>query len=299
VKRGNLITIGSFDGVHLGHQALLARTCHEAQKRGLKSMAFTFAIPPKMVLDSAHALRLLSDAREKETLLRSFGMDEVVFWKFTQQTSTLRPFAFLRNILIERFKARGIVVGADFRFGAERAAGVHELVRWGQEFEIPVWVIPAVRRHGHVISSSVIRHLLETHKIKKAAGLLGHPYLLAGRVVRGKQRGRRLGFRTANITPTPGKVLPHGVFAVKAWLNNRPKFRYDGVCNIGVRPTLESDATVNVETHLFDISENLLGKILFVELHHFLRAEKKFASPAELGRQIALDVKRARAKLAA
>ncbi len=292
MKRGYIITIGSFDGVHKGHQALLERTRVEAQKRRLKSLALTFAVPPKMILDPIHPLRLLSDAREKEMLLRSFGMDKVVFWKFTKETATLRPFAFLKTILIKHLKAKGIVVGADFRFGAERAAGVHVLVRWGQEFEIPVWVISPVKRNRHVISSSVIRHLLETHKIKQAAGFLGHPYLIAGHVVSGHHRGRRLGFRTANIQPPLGKVLPRGVFAVKAWIQGRPKTIYNGVCNIGVRPTVESKGTVNMETHLFNVSKNLVGKILFVELRRFLRPEKKFSSLAELGRQISLDVRR-------
>jgi riboflavin kinase/FMN adenylyltransferase len=271
----------------------LERTRAEAKKRGLKSLALTFSIPPKMVLDPAHALRLLSDAREKEALLKSFGIDEVVFWKFTKETSSLRPFAFLKTILIQQLKAKGIVVGADFRFGAERAAGVHELVRWGQEFEIPVWVIPPVKRNRHVISSSIIRHLLETHKIKQATGFLGHPYLIGGKVTRGHQRGRDLGFRTANIAPPAGKVLPRGVFAVSAWIQGRSKKIYAGVCNIGVRPTVESKGALNVETHLFHLSRNLLGKVLFVELRHFLRPEKKFSSPLELSRQIALDVKRA------
>jgi riboflavin kinase/FMN adenylyltransferase len=294
VKRGYIVTIGSFDGVHKGHHALLERTVHEAKKRGLKSLALTFSVPPKMVLDQKHALRLLSDAREKEFLLRRLGVDEVNFWKFTKETSALRPFAFLKTVLIERLKAKGIVVGADFRFGAERAAGVHELVRWGQEFEIPVWVIAPVKRHRHVVSSSAIRHLLESHKLKRAEGFLGHPYLIAGRVVRGHQRGRQLGFRTANIQTSAGKILPHGVYAVTAWLQERPRKIYNGVCNIGVRPTVVDKGAVSVEPHLFDFSKNIVGKMLFIELRRFLRAEKKFASAAELSRQMAIDVRRAK-----
>lgn len=294
MKRGYIITIGSFDGVHNGHQALLERTRVEAAKRNLKSLAFTFAIPPKMILDPNHPLRVLSDAREKDVLLRRFGVDEILFWKFTKSTSVLRPFTFLKTVLIEGMNAKGIVVGADFRFGADRSAGVHELVRWGQEFEIPVWVVAPVKHQRHVVSSSMIRHLLETGKVKRATALLGHPYLIAGRVVRGHQRGRKLGFRTANIQPPAGKVLPHGVFAVTAWTNDQKKKILKGVCNIGVRPTVEASGLVNVETHLFDVSRNLLGKTLYIELQRYLRAEKKFSSPAELSRQIARDVRQAR-----
>lgn len=297
MKKGFLITIGSFDGVHRGHQALIDRTVLEAKKRKFRSLALTFGVPPKMVLDPNGGPRILSDAHEKEALLQRMGVGRVVSLNFDRSVASLKPFSFFRSILLEQFGARGLVVGADFRFGKDRSAGALELVHWGLEFEIPVWVIPPVRYQKKVVSSSLIRQLLETDHFKKATGFLGHPYLIGGKVARERGTGRKLGFPTANLQTAPEKILPRGVFVVRGWIEDSKKKTFAGVCNIGVRPTFLKKSEVKVEVHIFNRSGNLLSRTLFIELLHQLREEKKFKNPTELKKAIATDVRRARAYL--
>lgn len=295
MRGGRIITIGSFDGVHRGHQALLERTVLEANKRKARAMALTFAVPPRMVLDT-HARRLLlSTELEKRHLLSRFGMDEIEVIEFSRDLAGMRPFGFFKEILVNRLKARGIVVGADFRFGADRSAGALELVRWGEEFEIPVWVIAPVRHAGHVASSTAVRSLLEEGRFRKAVSVLGHPYLIAGRVIRGRGLGSKIGVPTANVGVHPDKVLPRGVFAVRAWVEgreNRAGGVLRGVCNIGIRPTFGGRRT-SVEVHFPGKKLNLRGRVLFVELERRLRGEKRFRSIAALRRQIGRDIRAA------
>ncbi len=291
MKRGRLITIGSFDGVHLGHQALVKRTVLEAKKRHLKSLALTFAAPPRMVLDPNAPHRILSDAAEKQYLLKSHGIDDVMFFNFDKKASEMKPFAFFRSILFERLKAKGIVVGADFRFGAGRAAGAVELVRWGEEFEIPIWIISPVKHSHKIVSSSLIRQLMETNHFKQAIGFLGHPYLIEGHVVRGRQVGREIGFPTLNIRTSPGKVLPRGVFVVRGEVIRPKPILFEGVCNIGTRPTFLKKSELAVEVHAFgDLPEMMVNKKVRFDLLHWLRPEKKFSGIGALKKAITADV---------
>lgn len=297
MKRGRLITIGSFDGVHVGHQALLARTVSEAKKRDYKSLALTFKMPPRMVLDPASPHRLLSSPVEKEALLREQGIDDVKFLNFDEKFSLIKPFAFFRNLLLKDLNAKGVVVGSDFRFGLGRAAGALELVRWGEEFEIPVWVIAPVKVRRQVVSSSLIRQLLDANHFKQALCFLGHPYLIQGCVRPGRQVGRKIGFPTANVSVERGKILPRGVFAVRGAILGGNKTSFEGVCNIGTRPTFLRSPSVTVEVHIFGDVPRLIGKTLQVELLHRLRSEKKFENKQQLQRAIASDVYRAKAFL--
>ena len=293
MRGGRLITIGSFDGVHRGHQALLERTVNEAAKRKVRSLALTFPVPPRMVLDTKARRLLLSTELEKRDLLTGFGIDEVELLPFSKEMAAMRPFGFFKEVLLKRFRAVGIVVGTDFRFGAERAAGALELVRWGEEFEIPVWVISPVRWARTVVSSTLIRNLLENGFFQRATAFLNHPYLIAGRVVRGHGMGTKIGVPTANLDVHADKVLPRGVFAVNAWVEghkNRPGGRLFGVCNIGVRPTFRGKHPT-VEVHFPGKKLNLRGRTLFVELERRLRSEKRFKSVEDLKRQISRDIR--------
>jgi riboflavin kinase/FMN adenylyltransferase len=300
MKRGRIITIGSFDGVHRGHQALLVRAQTEARKRKLKSMALTFRIPPRMVLDHIRVPHLLSDNAEKNILLKNAGMDEVLMLNFSRKISRLRPFNFFRDMLVRTCGAKGVVVGLDFRFGQNRSAGAHELVRWGEEFNIPIWVIAPVKFKSEVVSSSLIRKNFTGGHANKAIKLLGHPHLIRGRVVRGRGVGKKIGFPTANIKTAPGKILPRGVFAVKGeiegWRGARRQFQ--GVCNIGVRPTLLKTSAVHVEVHLFHRHDALVGRTINLELVHQIRSEKKFANLRALQDQIRRDITIAKRMLA-
>lgn len=294
MSRGRLITIGSFDGVHRGHQALLDRTSAEARKRKLRSLALSFAVPPRMVLDESARRRLLSNELEKDRLLRTGGMDDVKIVRFDRKISEMKAFSFFRDFLIKKYHAKGIVVGMDFRFGAGRSGGVLELVRWGQDFHIPIWVIPPVKFRRKVVSSTLIRDLMERGSFRVASNFLGHPYLIAGKVVRGRGVGTSLGFPTANVSTADEKILPRGVYAVRVRIGRNSKSVINGVANIGVRPTFANDARPWLEVHLFGRQGSLRGKTVFVELVDRIRGEKRFPGVEALRRQITKDVEKAR-----
>jgi len=294
-RPGRLVTIGSFDGVHLGHAALLTRTVAEAKRRHLKSLALTFSMPPRMVLNKANPVSILSTPSEKEYLIQSLGVDEVRSLSFNSQFSKIKPYAFFRSILMKEFKAKGVVVGLDFRFGMNRAAGAIELVRWGQEQRIPVWVIPQVKLRSKVVSSTEIRsHLMES-RYGTAMRLLGHPYLVEGTIVKGRGQGKKIGFPTTNIEPVSGKVLPGGVFVVRGRLKaDRGGPVFYGVCNIGRRPTFLKKSSVLIEPHWFGQRIPQTGQTVLLELLRYLRAERKFNSEADLKSAIKRDVVRAK-----
>lgn len=297
MRGGRLITIGSFDGVHRGHQALLERTVDESKKRNVRSLALTFPIPPRMILDSKARRLLLSSEIEKRYLLSRFGMDEVHVLPFSREMAAMRPFGFFKEILLRKFRAVGIVVGTDFRFGAERSGGAVELVRWGEEFNLPVWVISPVRWARQVVSSTLIRTLFEEGRFNRATAYLNHPYLIAAPVIRGRGLGSKIGVPTANLGVHADKVLPRGVFSVRSWLEgheNRAGGVWRGVCNIGVRPTFGGKLPT-VEVHFPGKKLNLRGRTLFVEVERRLRGEKKFESVDALTRQIARDIRAAMA----
>src|ERR1044071_8011765 len=286
---GRLVTIGSFDGVHLGHMALLDRTVAEAKKRRLTSLALTFNIPPRMILDRNKKISVLSNPIEKEKLIKSRGIDEIVQLDFDRGFSKIKPYAFFRGVLLERFKAKGIVVGLDFRFGVNRSAGAVELVRWGEEMRIPVWVIPPVKLRREVVSSTTIRELLLKDNLNHANQLLGHPYLIHGSVVKGHGKGKKLGYPTTNLKTSRGKVLPQGVFVVRGTAVGGSERPLLGVCNIGRRPTFYRRSSIVVEPHWLGSSFKKTPKAMFIELLTRLRGEKKFKSPSELVRAIQAD----------
>ncbi|MCB4756501.1 MAG: riboflavin biosynthesis protein RibF [Elusimicrobia bacterium] len=307
MKKGRLITIGSFDGLHRGHAALVDRAVLEARKRGLRPAALTFSIPPRMVLETPGNYYLLSTLLEKECLLQSRGIDDVIFLPFDKQLSQVRPFEFFRRVLIDVYQAKGLVVGLDFRFGQRRGAGARELVQWGCEYDLPVWVISPVRYSGKIVSSTLIRQfiMMENH-FKAATNFLGHPYLVAGRVVKGRGVGKEMGIPTANIDVEKGKVLPRGVFIIQAWVEGntarqklvddyRQKGRsHKGICNIGVRPTFLKRSPLTMEIHLFDRDLSLMGKRVAIELLHKIRDERRFPSKEALIQVISRDELKAR-----
>lgn len=306
VNKGRLITIGSFDGLHRGHEALVDRAVLEAGKRGLRPTALTFSIPPRMVLEAPENYYLLSTLLEKECLLRSRGIDEVIFLPFDEQMSQVRPFEFFRRVLIDTYQAKGLVVGLDFRFGQRRGAGAWELVQWGCDYDVPVWVISPVRYSRKTVSSTLIRQFMMENRFKAATNFLGHPYLVVGRVVKGRGVGKKIGIPTANIEVEKGKVLPRGVFVIQAWVEGKStrqkliddyrqkRWSHKGICNIGVRPTFLKKSPLTVEIHLFDGGLSLIGKRVAIELLHKIRDEKRFPSKEALIKAISQDELKAR-----
>lgn len=310
-----VITIGSFDGVHRGHAAVLRETVRHARRMGGQSLAISFNVPPRMILHETIEVELLTTPEERRLLIQNLGVDEVCFLKFSKIFSRKTPRSFFDNVLIKEFSAAGLVVGPDFRFGHNRTGDPRDLARWG-EGKIPLWPVPFAKSHDHKISSGHIRHLLKEGDLDTAETELGHRYFAVGTVIHGQGLGRRIGFPTLNLAVEKGKVLPPGVYAVRvfkgsyspAWSPKIFKFsktakekkpHWPGVCNIGVRPTVTSGkGPLSFEIHLLDVPPPAFeSHPLWVEFVTKLREEKRFSSLNDLKSQIKHDIAQTHALL--
>ena len=299
MKKSSVVTIGNFDGVHLGHQKILALTIDQAGQSDARSVAFTFRPHPQSVLRPDRAPALLLSYDEKRELLLSFGMDEVIEQSFSQQFAGTTPEIFFEQVLLGALSARALVVGYDFTFGRERTGHLQVLERLCAGAGIEFTVVPPHRVDSEVVSSSVIRQALASGRVDEAALGLGRPFFYRGPVLRGDQRGRELGFPTANLlldsSPAGKLVLPYGVYATRLVHEQQA---YAAVTNVGVRPTFQSslsaELSVLVETHVLDQSLDLYGKMVRVEFVRKIRDEQKFQSGQELQVAIKSDISRAR-----
>lgn len=285
-------TIGSFDGVHRGHQCLLRQVRHLADERGLNAAAITFGTSPKRVLGMADAPQL-STIDERTTRLRQSGMDEVAMLDFTPQMAAMSARDFMQQILKGQLHVAILVIGYDHRFGYGRTEGFDDYVRYGKEMGIEVIRGEVCMDDDKPISSTRIRHLLEEGRVSEAALLLGYRYKLHGEVVSGYQEGRKIGFPTANLRPScPDKLIPaNGVYAVRVTVN---KNGYLGMLNIGYRPTMNNGKERSIEVHVLDFEGNLYGKDITVEFAFRLRDEHTFANLDELTEQLKKDKERVR-----
>lgn len=280
--------LGVFDGVHRGHRAVITRVEAEAAARGLSSAVITFRAHPQQVLCPQVPFRLLTSPEERETLLRQTGIDRVIFLDFTHEMSLLSAFEFLQ-ILSARYRVKGLIIGYDHRFGHNRAEGFDDYVRYGRELGMEILHADELVTDAGPVSSSIIRKLLLQGDLTTANHLLSYPYTLHGHVVNGFHVGRELGFPTANIDiDYPDKLIPaNGVYAVRTTLPDGR--RYNGMLNIGNRPTLNRPNDYSIEAHLFDFSGNLYGSSLTVELMRYIRPEQTFASIEALRAQLVAD----------
>ena len=330
-KREAIATIGSFDGVHRGHQCLLSQVRHIADERGLRAMAITFGTSPRSVLGMTDAPRL-STTEERTVLLRQMGMDGVELLDFTPQMAAMTAREFMQQVLKEQLHVAVLVIGYDHRFGRGRSEGFDDYVRYGREMGIEVVRGEACIDGNEPISSTRIRHLLEEGEVDKAAHLLGYHYELHGKVVSGYQEGRKMGFPTANIRIDNGqqttdevadcKLLPaDGVYAVYVNVvdnedenvNDNENFHQEGyfqfstlnsqfrkgMLNIGYRPTLNNGRERSIEVHILDFEGDLYGKDITVEFAHRLREERTYANTEELTAQLMRDEKMVRELLSA
>lgn len=290
-------TIGSFDGVHRGHQCLLKQVRHIADKRGLDAIAITFGVSPKMVLGMADVPHL-NTTDERTTLLYQSRMDEVAVLDFTPQMATMSAREFMQQVLKEQLHVAVLVIGYDHRFGRGRSEGFDDYVRYGEGIGIEVVKGEACIDNDGPISSTRIRHLLDDGKVAEAAQLLGYQYALRGEVVSGYQEGRKMGFPTANICPLCcDKLIPaDGVYAVWVHINedDNQSLVYKGMLNIGYRPTLNNGQERSIEVHILDYEGMLYGKAITVEFAYRLREERTFASPEELIQQLQKDQEKVR-----
>ena len=278
-----IFALGFFDGVHLGHQALLKQCRQLAAELGCGTAALTFDRHPKTLL-AGSAPVLISTAAEREKLLRYYGMDRVLCLHVTPETMSVPWREFVDMLLAEG--AAGFVCGDDFRFGHRGEGSAALLQQVSAELGIPCAVVPEQSLEGVRISSSHIRGLIEDGRMESATRFLGHPYFLTGTVVHGKQIGRRLGMPTANLVLPEGLALPKlGVYACVVQIASE---RFPAVTNIGLRPTVGGEG-LTVEPWILDFSGDLYGREITLEFYYFLRPEQKFPDLAALRQQIALD----------
>jgi len=289
-KKETLLTIGVFDGVHLGHQHLIGNLTRRASAGNLASGVVTFNVNPKAVLSHKARLARLTTLEEKASLLKSLGVELVVPLTFTTELAALSAREFV--LYLKRYlRMKGLVIGPNFALGRGREGTAAILQSLGRELDFTVEVVKPLIEEGSLVSSTAIRESLARGDLKATAKLLGRYFSLSGTVVSGVERGHELGFPTANIEVDHEQALPHdGVYATLAHVEDRV---YQSVTNIGVKPTFGKGERT-VEVHLLDFSGDLYGKKLAIELVDHLRAEMKFAAPEDLVAQIKKDIEKAR-----
>lgn len=296
-KKGSIVTIGVFDGVHIGHQAVIKKAVKKARSRGLKSIVVTFDPHPLKVLDPRHFVPSLISLEHRIGLLKKSGIDEVFVMKFDKKAANIPPEKFIEDFLISKMNAREIVVGEDFYFGKGASAGVEKLRQIAEKKSIKVDIVRPVRKNSRVVSSTIIRRLVVEGRIREAERLLGRPYSILGTVVSGTKLARRLGYPTANINPHHEAIPPSGVYAVTIRFKDN---KYDGVMNIGVKPTFYDhghDKEPTIEVHIFNFHKKIYGKDLEVRFIHKIRKERKFKAIDRLIEQIKKDERAAKALL--
>lgn len=286
--RGCVATIGSFDGVHLGHQAILRQLIESARKLNLPAVVIVFEPQPHEFFSAEKAPARLMRLREKLQALWAAGVDRVLCLNFNHDLRQLSAEQFIDRVLVQGLGIQHLVVGDDFRFGCDRRGNFALLQEKGKELGFGVSDTHTLEVGGERVSSTRIRQLLEVGDFAAAEQLLGKPYSIHGRVVYGKQLGRQLGVPTANVDLRRYRSPLHGVFAVTAHFADGS--RCHGVANIGVRPTVDGDKKPLLEVHLFDFSRNIYGAVIDVDFLHKLRDEKKFNSLDELKAQLQIDI---------
>jgi len=290
------LAIGVFDGVHLGHRAVISRALEDAQASGGSAVVVTFDPHPLRVLRPNHAPRLLTSTTHKLRLIRSLGVEHLLVLCFDSDFAATPPAHFIRALAASCERLREICVGHQWSFGRDRAGNLELLAQLGDELGFDEVGVPAVRIDSEVVSSTLVRHAVEVGDLPRAAKLLGREYTVLGTVVRGDQLGRQLGFPTANLAAHNEQFPPDGVYAIEA-LRDGATLR--GVANIGVRPTVSNPGGRRLlEVHLFDFGTDIYGDDLEVAFRSFLRPERKFESLEALRTQIAKDVENARASFA-
>jgi riboflavin kinase/FMN adenylyltransferase len=283
------LTIGNFDGVHLGHQAMLTRLVEAAEDLRLPPAVLTFDPHPREFFARDAAPPRLSGLRQKLELFRAFNVAHAYIARFNAQLAALTPQAFIEDVLVGRLGVRWVLVGDDFRFGKGRAGDLAVLRAHAKSFSVEGMRTVTVAEQR--ASSTAVRQALAAGDLERAAALLGRPYALSGRVAHGDKRGRSLGFPTANIA-LRGKPALSGIFAVRVLgLGHVPR---SGVASLGVRPTVKEDAKPLLEIFIFDFDETIYGKRVTVEFLHKLRDEEKYDDLTALTNQIRADVAQAR-----
>lgn len=284
-------TIGFFDGVHRGHQYLIRKLIADARAEGMESTVITFDLHPRKVLQSDYQPRMLSTLSEKLLLLSKTSVDNTALLHFDEEMARMTAREFMEQILRDKLNVRKLYIGYDHRFGHDRKEGFDDYVRYGRELGMEVVLSQAFELNGVNVSSSVVRSFLEAGEVEMAEMCLGYPYTIVGKVVKGYQEGRKMGFPTANLDTTGfDKLIPaSGVYAVKARLENSMEMKR-AMMNIGVRPTFGGTETT-LETYILNFGEDIYGKMMLVSFAHRIREEQRFPSAEALREQLERDEK--------
>ena len=295
---GCVAALGNFDGVHAGHRAVISQTVAFARTLNARPAAAVFSPHPRRVFQpDAPAFSLMNNAQRDRALLAS-GAEAVFHIRFDKALATMTPEAFIKTVLVDQLKLKGVVTGSDFCFGKDRAGNAETLRTLGEKFGLSATTATQIRHEGgdHKISSSDIRAALRDGRVEDASRLMGRPFAIAGEVTKGDQRGRTIGFPTANVYLGDFIRPALGVYATISTLSDGRRF--NGVANLGKRPTVDGKDE-RLEVHLFDFDGDIYGQVLETELIAFIRAEQKFESFEALKRQIAADSDTARSLLEA
>jgi riboflavin kinase / FMN adenylyltransferase len=282
-----IVTLGTFDGVHLGHKKIIERLFLNSKKSGYESLVLTFFPHPRMVLQDNSEIKLLNTINEKAELLENIGLQNLVIHPFDQAFSQLTAEEFVKSILVNQFNIKKIIIGHDHRFGRNRSADINDLIAYGKIYNFEVEQISAEEIDEVSISSTKIRNALLEGEIKLANDYLGYNYFLSGTIVKGKQLGRTIGFPTANLKIEEDyKLIPkNGVYIVKSFIDGKEVF---GMMNIGTNPTVNGKSQT-IETNFLDFEGDLYDKKLRIHFLKRIRSEEKFDSLDSLKKEIQKD----------
>ncbi|PIB32978.1 riboflavin biosynthesis protein RibF [Gaetbulibacter sp. 5U11] len=285
--QNTVLTIGTFDGVHIGHQKIIKRLVEVSNNKGLQPSLLTFFPHPRMVLQKDANIKLINTISEKELLLKRFGITNLVVKKFTKDFSRLTAEAFVEDILVDQLKAKHVIIGYDHHFGRNRNANINDLRQFGEQFNFDVEEISMQDINDVAISSTKIRAALNDGDIKTANTYLGYNFMLTGTIIKGKGIGKTINYPTANLKiEETYKLIPkQGVYIVQAIIDNVLEY---GMMNIGTNPTV-SGTDQSIEIHFFNLNKSLYDKKLSVQLLHRLRDEQKFDSLDLLKKQLEID----------
>jgi len=279
------VTIGKFDGVHMGHKKLI-EACLEKKKEGLKVLVFTFMPSPETFFGSEE--KCLTTVAEKRRVFEKQGVDILVEYPFDKETADTEPLRFIKDILCDKINAKFIAAGNDLSYGRKGEGDSNLLISKQDEYGYSVSIIDKVRIEGEIVSSTLIRNAIKSSDMVKAAKLLGMPYQITGEIVHGNRIGRTIGMPTINQIPDEEKLLPpFGVYTSEAEIEGKV---FKGITNIGVKPTVTNDKVVTVETFLYNFNQDVYGNRANVRLFEFMRPEMKFEGIDELKRQMKKDI---------
>ncbi len=288
--KNSVVTLGKFDGFHIGHQMLIDHIM-ELKECGYQAVMFTFHMHPNNLLHEEE-FKLIYTEEEKHEQLKKLGIDVLIAYPFTKETASMTAPQFVEEVLVKKLDVQAIVVGSDFRFGKDRQGDVALLKSLSERFGYEVYCYDKVTYHGEVVSSTRIRNEIVNSNMIEVKEMLGRPFSITGTVMHGRKLGRTLGLPTINIIPSEDKLLPkNGVYLSWTLIDG---VIYQGVTNIGYKPSVSNEQILGVETYLFDFDQNVYGKEVEVMLLSFIRPEMRFGCVEELKAQMLVDIKEAK-----